>query len=173
MGQMRRRMRGRLLILGVVAGCAAVASSAPARAQTALSAQALQGAWKLVSLTYDGQPQKASGYLVFQGEYYTFVTSRERPRLPAGVGDKTPAQLEPEEVHAYVEAFRNMTAAAGPFSIRGDEILHVMEVVRTPNLAGQTEERHSRLENNRLVQDFMGGGRRQVYTWERVSAASR
>ena len=160
-------MRRVLLSIAAIA----LAAAGP-RAQHALSPADLQGTWKLVSLTYDGQAQKATGDMIFQGGHYTFVTNRERPRLPAGVGDKTPAQLNPEEVHAYVEAFRNMTAAAGPFSIRGDEILHVMEVVRTPNLAGQTEERHSRLENNRLIQDFMGGGRRQIYTWERVSKAS-
>jgi Lipocalin-like domain len=133
----------------------------------------LQGTWKLVSLTFDGQPQKASGYMIFQGGSYSFITSRERPRIPAGAGEKPPAQLTPEEVGAYVEAFRNMTAAAGPFSIKGDEILYVMEVVRTPNLAGQTEERKSWLENGKLMQDFMGGGRRQVYVWERAPSGSR
>jgi hypothetical protein len=109
--------------------------------------------------------------MIFQGDHYSFVTSRERPMIPAGSGDKPPAQLSPEEVRAYVEAFRNMTSAAGPYSIKGDEIVYVMEVVRTPNLTGRTEERKSSIENGRLVQDFMGGGRRQVYTWERVPSA--
>lgn len=153
---------------------AALLAAAPASAQQTPTAADLQGAWKLVSLSFDGQPQKASGYIVFQGGHYSFITNRERPAIPGGAGDKPPSQLNAAEVTAYVEAFRNMTAAAGPFSIKGDEILLVMEVVRTPNLAGQTEERKSWLDKDgRLVQDFMGGGRRQVYTWERTSPATR
>ena len=159
----------RMILLAIVPLALAAASGAPVRAQHALSAADLQGTWKLVSLTFDGQPQKATGYMVFQGGHYSFITNRERPRLPAGVGDKPPAQLNAGEVRAYVEAFRNMTAAAGPFSVKGEEVVYVMEVVRTPNLAGQTEERKSWIENGRLVQDFIGGGRRQVYVWERVS----
>jgi hypothetical protein len=165
-----RRLLLSIVLIGLAAASAGASRTQGSAPQNhALSAADLQGTWKLVSLTYDGQAQKATGYMIFQGGHYTFVTNRERPRLPAGVGDKPPAQLNAEEVHAYVEAFRNMTAAAGPFTVKGEEVVYVMEVVRTPNLAGQTEERKSWLENGRLVQDFIGGGRRQVYTWERVS----
>jgi hypothetical protein len=164
---LRTRARSRSILLCVVM------SAVPASAQHALSAADLQGAWKLVSLTYDGAPQPATGYMIFQGDHYSFVTNRERPKIPAGAGDKPPAALTAAESSAYVEAFRNMTAAAGPFSIKGDEVVYVMEVVRTPNLAGQAEERKSTIQGARLVQDFMGGGRRQVYTWERVSKATR
>jgi hypothetical protein len=159
----------RVLIVSVVM----TMSVAALAAQHTLAAADLQGAWKLVSLTYDGAPQPATGYMIFQGDHYSFVTSRERPKIPAGAGDKTPAALTAAENSAYVEAFRNMTAAAGPFSVTGDEVVYVMEVVRTPNLAGQTEERKSTIQGTRLVQDFIGGGRRQVYTWERVSKATR
>ena len=138
-------------------------SALPSFAQQTPTAADLQGTWKLVSLSFDGQPQKATGYIVFHGGHYSFITNRVRPTIPNGAGDKPPSQLNAEEVNAYVEAFRNMTAAAGPYSTKGDEILLVMEVVRTPNLTGQTEERKSWLENGRLVQDFMGGGRRQIY----------
>jgi hypothetical protein len=145
----------------------------PSFAQKTPTAAELQGTWRLVSLSFDGQPQKATGYMIFQGENYSFITNRERPRIPAGAGEKDPGKLNAEEIRAYVEAFRNMTAASGPFSLKGDEIVYVMEVVRTPNLAGQTEERKSWFENGRLVQDFMGGGRRQVYVWERKSSGTR
>ena len=143
-------------------------SASSSAAQHSLAAADLEGAWKLVSLTYDGQPQPATGYMIFNDGHYSFLTNRERPRIPAGAGEKAPSALAPEEVRAYVEAFRNMTGAAGSFSIKGDEVIYVMEVARTPNLMGQTEERKSWLADGRLVQDFMGGGRRQVYTWERV-----
>jgi hypothetical protein len=143
--------------------------TAPAFAQQQpVTPAALEGAWKLTSLSYDGKPQPATGYIVFHGSHYSYVTNRERPKLPNGVGTKPPEQLTAEENRAYVEAFRQMTAAAGRFSIEKDEIALVMEVVRTPNLAGQTERRKSWFENGKLVQDFTGGGQRQVYIWERV-----
>lgn len=144
-------------------------TAAPAVAQQPVTVASLQGAWKLVSLSYDGKPQKASGYIVFSGNHYTFVTNRERPMLPDGVGTKTPEQLTAEENRAYVEAFRNMTAAGGPFTIKGEQILLVREVARTPNLTGGTETRKSWFDNGRLVQDFMGGDLRQVYIWERAA----
>jgi len=161
-----------LALLGLIS-LVVTMPAATASAQHSLTAADLQGAWTLVSLTYDGAPQKATGYMIFQGDHFSFVTSRERPRIPAGAGDKPVAALTAEESTAYVEAFRNMTAAAGPFSVKGEEVLYVMEVVRTPNLTGATEERKSTLANGRLVQDFMGGGRRQVYTWERVPKGAR
>ena len=114
---MRRFLLSGVAVAAVSAGALGASRTQGSAPQNhALSPADLQSTWKLVSLTYDGQPQKATGYMVFQGGHYSFVTNRERPRLPAGAGDKPPAQLNPEEVRAYVEAFRNMTAAAGPFS---------------------------------------------------------
>ena len=139
----------------------------PALALQSLTPAMLQGTWKLQSLSLDGVPQIASGYTIFQGGHFSFITNRARPKLTAGIGEKTPEQLTEQEKRLYVEVFRNMTAAAGTFTVKGDEIIYTMEVARTPNLVGQTEERKSRFEESRLVQDFIGGGRRQVYVWER------
>jgi hypothetical protein len=153
------------------------AASAPAQtaqaAQTGLTPPALQGMWKLTSLSMGGRDQPTSGYMVFMGHRYLFVTTRgDRPTMTDGVSRKAPDQLTDAEKTAYVEAFRTMTASAGPFSIVGNEIHYLREVVRSPNLTGQTEKRGSRLEGNRLIQDFMGGGQRQVMVWERVPSGA-
>ena len=140
-------------------------------AQQSVTSAALQGTWALRSLSYDGVPQTATGYMIFQGSHYSFLTNRTRENLTPGIGAKSLEELTEQEKQLYINAFRNMTAAAGPFTVEGDQIVYVMEVVRTPNLAGRREERKSWFENGRLVQDFMGGGRRQVYVWERVEEA--
>lgn len=141
----------------------------PAAAQQAVTPAALQGTWILRSLSYDGVPQTATGYMIFQGSHYSYVTNRTRSKFTPGIGAKSVEQLTEGEKRLYVEAFRNMTAAAGPFTVKGDEVVYVFEVVRTPNLVGGTEERKSWFDGGRLVQDFMGGGQRQVYVWERRS----
>jgi hypothetical protein len=152
---------------------AALASGPAQAAPAALTPAALQGMWKLTSLSMDGREQPTSGYMVFMGERYLFVTTRgDRPTMGEGMSRKAPDQLTDAEKTAYVEAFRTMTASAGPFSIVGTEIHYLREVVRSPNLTGQTEKRGSRLEGNRLIQDFLGGGQRQVMVWERVPSAA-
>jgi hypothetical protein len=150
-----------------------VLTAVHAPAQSALTSSALQGMWKLTSLSIGGSDQPTSGYMIFAGDRYLFVTTRgQRPTMSEGMSRKPPAELTDAEKTAYVEAFRTMTASAGPFSIVGDEIDYVREVVRSPNLTGQVEKRGSRIEGNRLIQDFMGGGQRQVMVWERVATTS-
>jgi glyoxylase-like metal-dependent hydrolase (beta-lactamase superfamily II) len=140
----------------------------PAQERAAPTPEQLQGSWKLVSLTYDGEPQTAIGYMLFAGDRYAFVTTRQRPPLTREVNDKAVDQLTSDEKDLYVQAYRSMTAAAGPYSIEKGEILYSREVVRSPHLAGTAEHRRSWIEGPRLIQDFQGGGRRQVYVWERV-----
>lgn len=137
--------------------------------QGSLATSALEGAWKLRSLSIDGKDTPATGYMIFHGNHYAFVTNRERPKLTAEISRKPTAQLSEAEKNIYVEAFRSMTAAAGPYAVEGDTIVYLMEVARSPHLVGATERRKSRLEGNRLIQDFEGGGRRQVMVWERAS----
>jgi hypothetical protein len=148
------------------------ASLAVGSAQGALTPGALQGMWKLTSISIAGANQPTSGYMVFMGDRYLFVTTRgERPAMDEGMGRKGTAELTDAEKRAYVEAFRTMTASAGPYSIVGGEIHYVREVVRSPNLTGLTEKRGSRLEGNKLIQDFIGGGQRQIMVWERVATS--
>src|SRR5258706_11257021 len=84
------------------------AASAPAQsAQTGLTPAALQGMWKLTSLSMDGREQPTSGYMVFMGERYLFVTTRgDPPTMSEGISRKAPDQLTDAEKTTYVEAFR-------------------------------------------------------------------
>jgi hypothetical protein len=164
-----KRHRRALAALAAV-GAWAYAAPVFAQAQRALTPDALQGIWKLTSISIGGTDQPTSGYMMFMGDRYLFVTTRgERPTMDEGMGRKAPNQLTEAEKLAYVEAFRTMTASAGPYAIVGGEIHYIREVVRSPNLTGLTEKRGSRLEGNKLIQDFIGGGQRQVMVWERVA----
>lgn len=154
-----------LVVLGMFV---AMAGRAEAQ-QTPVTPGALEGAWKLQSLSYNGEKQEALGYLVFHGTYYSWVTTRTRPKLTADISRKPVDQLTDAEKQMFIDAYNSMTAAAGPYTIEGGSIAFMREAVRSPHLQGQAEVRKSWFENGRLVQDFEGGGRRQVYVWARVS----
>ena len=141
-------------------------------AQTPLTPSALEGAWKLRSLSMDGKKTSATGYMLFHGNYYSFITNMERPKLTAEISRKPGRELTEAEKDMHIETFRSMTASAGSYSIEGDQIVYHQEVTRLPHLVGSREGRKSWFEGDRLLQDFVGGGRRRVMEWERVSGGS-
>jgi hypothetical protein len=154
----------------VMAAVACAAATASAQQPAAVTPAALQGMWKLTSFSRDGVSMPCSGYMVFTGNRYIFVTTRGvRPNLPEDSGRAPVEALSDSVKSLYVEAFRSMTAAAGTYSLVGPEIHYLREVVRSPQLTGKTEKRPSRFEGGRLIQDFIGGGERQVLVWERVT----
>lgn len=158
-------MKNIFVALAIVYGICASAALAQQRPPTPSE---LQGAWKLTSLTRDGQSRPASGYLLFDGNHYTYLTTRERPDLAEEVGRKSLEQLTDAEKVQYVELFRSMTAGAGTYTIENGEIVFVFEVARLPHLIGGREKRKAWMENGKLIQEFIAGGQRQVYVWERV-----
>jgi hypothetical protein len=166
-GVVDRPGRGWTVALLAVAVCSGMVAAA--QEHTAPTPADLQGAWKLASLSYDGKPQQAIGYMLFAGDRYAFVTTRERPTLTREITAKKREELTSAEKDLYVQAYESMTAAAGTYAIEKGEIRYMREAVRSPQLAGTAEHRKSWLEKGRLVQDFQGGGRRQVYIWERVA----
>ena len=139
--------------------------------QQSLVPAVLEGAWKLQSLSYNGEKQEAIGYMLFHGNFYSFVTTRKRPKLTSETSRKPVKEMTDAEKNLIVEAYNSMTSAAGTYSIEGDTIAYLREAVRSPHLQGRKEMRKSWFEGGRLIQDFEGGGRRQVYVWERVSGA--
>ena len=155
-------------LVAVFSVCLALAQAAVGQVQRVTPA-ALEGAWKLQSLSYDGEKQEAIGYMLFHGSYYSFVTTRKRPNLTSETSRKSMKEMTDAEKNLVVEAYNSMTAAAGTYAIDGDDISYLREAVRSPHLQGHNEVRKSRLEGGKLIQDFEGGGRRQVYVWERVS----
>lgn len=140
------------------------------RAQTPVSAAALQGAWKLKSMTMSGKSTPATGYMLFAGDHYSFITNTERPKMSRETSSKPFAQMTEQEKEMQVESMRSMTASAGSFTIVGDEIHYYQEVTRLPHLVGETEKRKSWMDSGRLIQDFAGGGGRRVMEWEKDPA---
>lgn len=160
---------GRWKRLAVLAVCMGVAVALQVQT-TLLTPSSLEGTWKLRSLSLDGKDTPATGYMIFHGNHYAFITNMERPKLTAEISRKTVGRLSEAEKDLYVEAFRSLTAAAGSYTLEGDQIVYLMEVVRSPHLAGAQEKRKSWFEGTRLVQDFEGGGRPRIMIWERVSS---
>lgn len=158
--------------LCVLAACVVLGAGARAQEKQAVTPAALEGAWRLASLSYDSVKQEAIGYMLFHGSYYSFVTTRTRPKLTAEIARKPVEALTDAEKMLYIEAYGSMTAAGGTFTIEDGAIHYLREAVRSPHLQGQKEHRKSWLEGGKLIQDFEGGGRRQVYVWERVSGPS-
>lgn len=156
----------------LAAVCALAPALVAAQEKAAPTPERLQGAWKLQSLTYDGEPQVATGYILFVGDRYSFVTTRKRPVPPGDMPDRPVSEMSDAEKTFYVEAYRSMTAAAGTFRIENGEIQLMREAVRSPQSTNTYEKRRSWFEGDRLVQDFTGGGRRQVYVWERVAGGT-
>lgn len=159
-------MRTTITMMVALAGAA---GSAAAQQAPPVTAASLQGMWTLTSYSRDGVSMATSGYMVFRRDRYIFITTRgKRPDLPEDSSRAPAEQLSSEVKNLYVAAFRSMTAAAGTYSLVGNEIHYLREVVRSPQLTGKTEKRASRFESGRLIQDFIGGGERQVLVWERV-----
>ena len=158
----------RTVVVGAVLACGAFGMSAQQQRKVPTQAD-LQGAWRLVSLEMGGQPRKAEGFMFFAGNHLGFITTRERPDLPPELNSKPVDQLTDAEKALFVHAYRNMTSAAGPYTIEGDEISFTVQVSRQPRLPTRPEKRKSWIEGDRLTQDFVGGsGDRIVFVWERV-----
>lgn len=145
-------------------------SACTGAARNTLSPAYLEGAWKLTQQTWDGEDVPSTGYMFFHGRYYSFLTNTPRPDLPREAARKGPSEMTETEKDLVVEAFHSMTAAAGTYLIDGDQISYVMEVVRSPHLTGNTSsKRRCRLEGDRMIQEFTGGGHHRVMVWEKVA----
>jgi hypothetical protein len=138
-------------------------------AQNPLALSDLEGAWKLESWTDDGKKVPATGYMLFHGSYYSFVTNVS-PR-PDRLSRKPFPEMTEAEKEAYVTAFNTVHASAGTTSLAGDMLSYTQEVRRAPSATVSTDKRKVRLEGNRLIQDYRAGGARRIIIWERVSPA--
>jgi hypothetical protein len=119
----------------------------------------------------DGKPVTATGYMLFSGDRYSFITNTERPKITREASGKPVGQMTEEEKSLNIEALRSMAASAGSYSIEGERIDYHPEVTRMPFLVGETEKRKSWFDGDRLMQDSTGWGARRVMEWERVAAA--
>lgn len=94
-----------------ILACICICFTVTLQAQDLLTPSSLQGTWKLVSLTIEGKDIPATGYLIFEGRHYSFITNLERPALTREIGRKPLDQL--------AEAEKNLFCGGLPFPEHG------------------------------------------------------
>lgn len=134
------------------------------------------GTWRLVSFefrTRDGQVsypfgEDAVGYVMYSQDGYVSFTimSANRPKFASG--DITGGSIE--EKAAAVDTYFSYCAR---YEVRGDRVIHHLEVSLFPNWIGGDQERIFEFKGNRLIlrtPPLPWGGREQtgMVTWERV-----
>ena len=137
----------------------------------------LVGAWRLMSFEVRGADGRvrypygrdAAGYIIYGADGFMSVQfgPADRPRFAdddlGGKGDGEWAALA-----------RSYTAYCGRYELRGDRVLHHVELSLFPNWVGETQERFLTLDGNRAIlrtPPFLvrGEERTGVLVWERVS----
>ncbi len=133
------------------------------------------GAWKLISVeTRDENGElfrrgHRTGYLLYSEEGYISVAFMKEGRPTFASGDIRGGTVE--EKMAAVEGY---VSYSGRFEVRGDKVVHHIEVSLFPNWVGVSQERLYGFEGDRLTLStpLMLVGGRQLSThviWERAS----
>jgi hypothetical protein len=134
------------------------------------------GTWRLVSFEFrskDGQVsypfgEDAVGYVMYSQDGYVSFTimSAHRPKFASA--DITGGSIE-EKISA-VDTYFSYCAR---YEVRGDRVIHHLEVSLFPNWIGADQERTFEFGDNRLIlrtPPLLWGGIEQmgIVTWERV-----
>jgi len=133
------------------------------------------GTWKLISVeTRDENGDlfrrgHRTGYLLYSEEGYMSVAFMKEGRPTFASGDIRGGTVE--EKMAAVEGY---VSYCGRFEVRGDTVVHHIEVSMFPNWVGVSQERRYEFEGDRLTLStpLMLVGGRQLSThviWERAS----
>ena len=142
------------------------------------SSKALVGTWKLESATITtdkGEVRNSWG-----DHPVGFLTYTEEGRMNAilTVNDRKPLSISDfisAPANERAEAFATMTAYAGRYTLRGEEVIHHVEADSTPNDVGTDLKRSVKLDGDRLVltvaKPYLRGGimvRSQELIWKRL-----
>ncbi len=134
------------------------------------------GTWRLVSCelrTADGQVsypfgEDALGYIMYtaEGRMGVILAAADRPQFASGdiLGGRT------EEVVAAAKSF---TSYFGTYELRGDRVVHHIEVSFFPNWIGVDQERVFEFDGDRLLLStpptlIQGAQRTAHLIWERT-----
>ena len=119
-----------------------------------MTQQALVGTWKLVSyeLRYaDGTTshplgRRASGYLIYiaDGHICGAMMRDDRPHFAGDNFQKGGVEDQAATARTYV-------CYCGPYEVRGEKVVHHVEVSLFPNWVGTTQERDIELVGDRLT----------------------
>ena len=170
-----RLSRKGLLDFAAAFGVFAAAGAAPALAQTTTAAPPVAGAWKLVTFDVEnpdgstGKPRFGPdpvGYLMYtpSGRMSAVLAGTHRPKLV------TPGGLSNNEADR-TEAIVNFLAYAGKYEVRGDHVLHHIDVSIFTNLMGTTLERQFKISGDELTIRTVGAGvwgTGSVLLWKRA-----
>ena len=132
------------------------------------------GAWKLVSVETrkeDGEVHRRGervGYLLYNDEGYMSVAFMKRDRPEFASGD-----IRGGTVEEKVAAVEGYTSYCGRYEVKGDKVIHHIEVSLFPNWVGVRQERMYKLDGDRLTLStplmLVGGRRLSTHLiWERV-----
>jgi hypothetical protein len=139
----------------------------------------LVGTWKLVSATEttkEGEVRAAYGWeneglLTYTVDGRMMSITTKRGRKPLSVPDNIGAPAEER-----AEAFATMTAYAGSYTLKGDRVIHHIEVSSMPNAVNTDQVRLiTNLKGNSLslrILTMVNAGPQIAYrefVWERIS----
>jgi len=141
----------------------------------------LLGTWRLVSFevrSADGTVRfpygrGARGYLIYNADGYMSVAfaRADRPTFPSA----DPASGSTDD---WLASAKGYTSYCGRWELRGDMVVHHVDVSLFPNWAGGTQERLMALEGNLLTLStppypVRGEPRTGHLVWERVTDGSQ
>jgi len=137
--------------------------------------QGFIGTWKLVSVETrkeDGEVHRRGervGYLLYNDEGYMSVAFMKGDRPEFASGDIRGGTVE--EKAAAVEGY---VSYCGRYEVKGDKVIHRIEVSLFPNWVGVRQERMYELDGDRLTLStplmLVGGRRLSTHLiWERAS----
>jgi hypothetical protein len=119
-----------------------------------MSADRFVGAWRLLSLeartsTGDvGYPygQDAAGYLLYSREGYISVSVMQARRTSFASPDARQAPAEEK-----LAAFDTYSSYSGRYEVRGQKVIHHVEISSFPNWTGKDQERFFAFSGDRLT----------------------
>jgi hypothetical protein len=137
-------------------------------------AQRFVGVWRLASVetrTEDGavfRRGRRTGYLIYSGDGYMSVAFMKEGRPEFASGDIWGGTVEEK-----VAAIDGYVSYCGRYEVKGDRVIHRIEVSLFPNWVGDDLERAYELDGGRLTLStpLMPVGGRKLSThliWERV-----
>jgi hypothetical protein len=132
------------------------------------------GTWRLLSVETrkeDGslhRSGKRKGYLIYSPEGYMGVSFMKEGRTEFASGD-----IRGGTIDEKIEAFNGYISYSGKFEVKGDKIIHVIEVSLFPNWIGERQERFYNIDGNILTLStplqYVGGMMLSSHlVWEKV-----
>ncbi len=115
---------------------------------TAMADDHLNGAYKFVSVTFEGGKQteaEAKGIIVVNGKYWANVrcTLNRKPWTQEEPAD--------ERTKKIIAAFQGLTANAGTFETQGNIVTMQNDAAANPSAVGTSSKWEYKLEGNKLI----------------------